>query len=93
MSEILKVQFNDEVRTYLVRPQRTLRVIRHSANGYWETESQYAERGPGRIESEANFSLMEQAPLQGNCEFFLLREDIDNFFRALRARVISREDI
>jgi len=87
--DTLTVEFRDVLtpRVYTLRPEVRYKVYRHSANAYWETEEQFEDRGPARIESTAHFILVEQSPIKGNCEFFETKEDVKTFFCMLRATI------
>jgi hypothetical protein len=81
----------EETRVYLLRPQKMCKCVRQSANSYWETEEQHKQWGdPIRTEQVANFALIELEPYPNHCEFFDTREDVDQFFQAIRAKVISK---
>jgi hypothetical protein len=84
----------EQVRKYLLRPQKMCKCVRYSANAYWETPEQHKERGePLATEQQAEFALIELEPYPNNCEFFTRRADVFNFFDALRATIIGIEEV
>jgi hypothetical protein len=84
----------EQTRVYLLRPQKMCKCVRQSANSYWETLEQHQQRGePIATEVVANFALVELEPYPNNCEFFETKADVEEFFKMLRATVISRIEV